>query len=118
MQLWIDSLDGAPSTVRSTVTALRALYEWAIPRNLAQANPTRDLRLPSGEKARERVASPAEAAALIEALAPSDQALFGLAVYGGLRLGEILALEMVGVDLDLLALRVERSWDATARPNS
>ena len=83
----LDSLDGAPATVRNAVTALRALYGWAIPRNLAQVNPTRDLRLPSGEKARDRVASPAEAATLIAALQPRDQALFGLAVYAGLRLG-------------------------------
>ena len=115
VQLWVDSLDGSPSTVRNAVTALRALYGWAIPRNFAQTNPTRDLRLPSGEKARDRVASPAEAATLIAALQPRDQALFGLAVYAGLRLGEILALEWSAVDLDLLALRVERSWDASAR---
>ena len=52
---------------------------------------------------------------MIAALQPRDQALFGLAVYAGLRLGEILALEWSAVDLDLLSLRVERSWDASAR---
>jgi integrase len=115
VQVWVDSLDGAPSTIRNTVTALRALYAWAIPRNLAHLNPTRELRLPSGEKARERVASPAEAERLIEALQPRDQTLFGLAVYAGLRIEEILALEWSAVDLNLLTLRVERSWDASAR---
>jgi site-specific recombinase XerD len=49
VQVWIDSLEGAPNTIRNTVTALQALYAWAIPRGLAQVNPTRDLRLPSGE---------------------------------------------------------------------
>jgi integrase len=115
VQLWVDSLDGSPSTIRNAVTALRALYAWAIPRNFAQVNPTRDLRLPSGEKARERVASPSEAVVLIEAVQPRDQAVLGLAVYAGLRLGEILALQWSAVDLDLLTLRVERSWDASAR---
>jgi integrase len=115
VQVWADSLDGAPSTVRNAVTALRALYAWAIPRGLAQANPTRDLRLPSGEKVRDRIASPIEAAALIQALQPREQALFGLAVYAGLRLGEILALSWEAIDLEGLTLRVERSWDASSR---
>ncbi|MEK6326294.1 MAG: tyrosine-type recombinase/integrase [Actinomycetota bacterium] len=115
VQLWVDSLDGAPSTVRNAVTALRALYAWAIPRGLAQVNPTRDLRLPSGERERDRIASPTEAAALVEALQPRDQALFGLAVYAGLRLGEILALRWESINLEGLTLRVERSWDASSR---
>lgn len=115
VQMWADSLEGAPSTVRNAVTALRALYGWAIPRGLAHVNPTRDLRLPSGEKVRDRIASAAEAAALIEALQPRDQALYGLAVYAGLRLGEILALQWESVNLDALTLRVERSWDASSR---
>jgi integrase len=115
VQVWVDSLDGAPSTVRNAVTALRALYAWAIPRGLAHLNPTRDLRLPSGEKVRDRIASPTEAAALIDALQPGDQALFGLAVYSGLRLGEILALEWSAIDLEPLTLRVDRSWDASSR---
>jgi integrase len=36
--------------------------------------------------------------------------VFGLAVYAGLRLGEILALRWEAIDLDALTLRVERSW--------
>ncbi len=115
VQIWVDSLEGAPSTIRNAVTALRALFAWAIPRGLAQANPTRDLRLPSGEKVRQRIASPAEAAALIAALQSRDQALFGLAVYAGLRVGEILALRWEAINLDALTIRVERSWDASSR---
>jgi len=115
VQVWVDSLDGAPSTVRNGVTALRALYAWAIPRGLAHVNPTRDLRLPSGEKDRDRIASPSEAGALVAAVQPRDQALFGLAVYAGLRLGEILALRWEAIDLDALTLRVDRSWDASSR---
>jgi integrase len=115
VQLWIDSLDGAPRTVRNSVTALRALYGWAIPRGMAHVNPARDLRLPTGEQRRERVASSAEATTLIEALAPHEKALFGLAVYAGLRRGEILALQWSAIDLEERTLRVERSWDPDAQ---
>ena len=114
VQRWADTLAAeglAPSTVRNVVTALRALYGWALPRGMAQANPTAGLRLPTGGQSRDRIASPAEASRLIAALPPRDQAALGLAVYGGLRLGEVLALEWSAIDLSARTLRVVRSWD-------
>ena len=93
------------------MTALRALYGWALPRGMARVNPTSGLRLPTGGQARDRIASPPEASKLIGALAPLDQAALGLAVYAGLRLGEILALQWSAIDLDAGTLRVLRSWD-------
>jgi integrase len=113
VQVWIDTLDGAPNTVRNHVVALQALYAWAIPRGLAQVNPTRDLRLPSGETARDRIATPEEARALIAALHRTDQATLGLAFYGGLRLGEVLAMDWGRIEPE--RLDVARSWDASAR---
>lgn len=118
VQRWADTLSAealSASTVRNVVTALRALYAWALPRGLARANPTAGLRLPTGAKARERIAAPREAAALIAAARPLDQAALGLAVYSGLRLGELLALEWEQVDLDAGTLRVVRAWDHGAR---
>jgi integrase len=113
VQLWIDSLPGAPNTVRNYVTALQALYAWAIPRGMAQVNPTRDLRLPSGETARDRIATPDEARALIAALPPKDQATLGLAFYAGLRLGEVLAMDWGHVETD--RVDIVKGWDALAR---
>ena len=77
VQRWADTLSAQglqPSTVRNVVTALRALYGWALPRGMARVNPTAGLRLPTGGQARDRIASPAEASKLIAALAPLDQA--------------------------------------------
>jgi integrase len=76
-------------------------------------NPTRDLRLPSGETARDRIATADEARTLIVALPPKDQATLGLAFYAGLRLGEVLGLGWQDVESE--RLHVERSWDASAR---
>ncbi len=39
VQVWTDSLDGAPSTIRNAVAALRALYGWAIPRGHRPGQP-------------------------------------------------------------------------------
>jgi len=114
VQRWADTLDAeglAPSTVRNVVNAMRSLYAWALPRGLATVNPTSGLRLPTGGKARDRIATPAEARTLIAALDPQDQAALGLAIYAGLRLGEVLALDWSAIDLEAGMLRVERAWD-------
>ena len=44
-----------------------------------------------------------------------DQLAYGLAVYGGLRLGEALALDWDHIDTEGGTLRVERAWDPKAR---
>jgi integrase len=113
-QRWADSLarEGlAPSTVRNVVNAMRSLYAWALPRGMATLNPTAGLRLPAGGKLRNRIATPSEARTLIAAVDPCDQAALGLAVYAGLRLGEVLALDWSRIDLDDGRLGVERAWD-------
>jgi integrase len=114
LQRWADRLPAeglSPASVRNVVNSIRAVYAWALPRGLARTNPTTGLRLPTGEKARDRIATPSEASALIGALLPHDQAALGLAVYAGLRLGELLALEWSAINLDAGVLRVERAWD-------
>lgn len=118
VQRWADTLVGeglAPSTVRNVVTALRSLYGWAMPRGLARVNPTVGVRLPTGGKVRDRIAAPSEARTLIAALDPRDQAALGLALYAGLRLGEVVALDWRHIDLEARTLRVERAWDAPAQ---
>lgn len=42
---------------------------------------------------------------------PKDRAALGFAVYAGLRLGELLALDVGAVDLDDGWIHVRRSWD-------
>jgi hypothetical protein len=69
---------------------------------------------PERGKARERIATPAEAELLLDALDPRDQAAFGLAVYAGLRMGEILALEWSDLDPGAGTVRVRRAWDHVA----
>jgi len=86
--------------------ALRSMYAWALPRGLAHHNPCKGVRLPSGARKRERIATPEECALLVAALPPGDRQAFGLACYAGLRAGELLALDWAAIDLDS---RVERA---------
>jgi integrase len=114
LQRWADGLSAqerAPSTVRNIVAALRALIAFGEVRGWVHLNPCNGLRLPTGENARDRIAAPSEAATLIAAMQPKDRAALGFAVYAGLRLGELLALDVAAVDIKGGWIHVHRSWD-------
>jgi integrase len=102
------------STIRNTLIPLRAIYRRALARGEVAINPVSGVELPSVRGRRDRIASPTEAAALIEAVPEDDQAVWATAFYAGLRLGELLALRDADVDLEVGVIRVERSWDPHA----
>jgi integrase len=104
----------AARTVHNVVAPLRVVFGDAIRREQARINPCIGVRLPSGETARDRIATPAEAVLLLEAL-ESDRLLWALAFYAGLRAGEIMALDWSCVDLPARNLEIRRSYDPKAR---
>lgn len=108
-RLLADALDA--STIRNTLMPLRAIFRRALARGEVALNPVAGVELPSVRGRRERIASPAEAAALVDALPEEDRAVWATAFYGGLRLGELWALRDEDVDLEAGVIRVERSWD-------
>jgi integrase len=99
------------STIRNTLMPLRAIFRRALARGEVALNPVAGVELPAVRGRRDRIASPAEAAALIVALPAEDQAVWATAFYAGLRLGELWALRDEDVDLEVGVIRVERSWD-------
>jgi integrase len=109
-RLCAEGLDA--STVRNTLMPLRAIFRRAVARGEVAVNPTTGLELPAVEGTRDRIASPAEGAALLAALPERDRALWATAMYAGLRRGELLALRWEDVDLKAGLIHVERSWDA------
>ncbi|MGZ6854418.1 MAG: tyrosine-type recombinase/integrase [Mycobacteriaceae bacterium] len=114
VQEMIDELvasGAAPKTVRNTVIPLRALYRWAIRRELCTVNPCDNVELPSGEVARDRIADVPEALRLLAAVPERDRAIWACAFFAGLRRGELLALDWSSVDLFGRKLRVSRSYD-------
>jgi integrase len=113
------------SRVRSVVNALRSLYRWAQDRELADTDPAARVRLPAmGARARERVATPAEFAMLLDALklptederrkgitrepesVIADALPFALAGYATARHQEIRVLDWRHVDLELNAIEL------------
>jgi hypothetical protein len=65
------------STIRNVLMPLRVLYRHAIRSEVVSVNPTVGLDLPTVRGRRERIAAPEEAAALLDALQPLDQAVWG-----------------------------------------
>lgn len=108
--------DLAPSTVLNAVNPLQAIFRRAVKRGEVAVNPTVDLDLPRPDGRRDRIASPAEARRLLDALPDEQRALWATAFYAGLRRGELRALRWSDVDLDAGLLRVERGWDAKEGP--
>jgi integrase len=118
LQDFIDAMlaDGlSPALIEATCSPLRAIFARAVERNQLALNPTTDLRLPANHKRRERVATRAEAEALIGALrSPADRAMWATLIYAGLRRGEAMALRAEDVDLTGGAITVSGSWDLYA----
>jgi integrase len=108
-RMLVDELDA--STIRNTLMPLRAIFRRALARGEVALNPVAGVELPSVRGRRDRIASPAAAAALVEALPEDDRAVWATAFYAGLRLGELWALRHEDVDLEAGVIRVERSWD-------
>ncbi len=103
------------STVRNAVTALRALYRWAVAHGWARSNPTRDVLLPAPERRERRVPTLEQAMALVGAAPERDRPAVALGAYAGLRIGEILALDLAEVDMHAREIRVRRAWDPGAQ---
>jgi integrase len=104
----------APSTVQCSLLPLRAMYKRAIALDELSVNPTTGLQLPAIRGGRDRIVSPAQAAALLEALPNAhDRALWGTALYAGLRRGELLALMWEDIDIAAGQIHVTRSWDVS-----
>lgn len=100
-----------PSTIKVTLLPVRAILRRAIARGEVAANVCDGLELPAVRGRRERIASPSEAAALIAAVPKRDQAVWATAMYGGLRRGELQALQADHIDLGTGVIHVEYGWD-------
>jgi hypothetical protein len=95
------------SRVRSVVNALRSLYRWGQDRELVAHNPAELVRLPAMDATpRDRVATPAEFAGLLDALALEDALPYALAGYATAHHQEIRTLDWLHVDLKLGAIEL------------
>ena len=101
----------APSTVRDALKPLLVVYRTAIRDELVASSPCVGVELDRATGRRDRVATPAEAAALIDALPIDERALWATALYAGLRQGELAALRWSDVDFVAGLVTVSGSYD-------
>jgi integrase len=102
------------STIRSTLLPLRVVYRRALVRGQVAVNPCAGVHLPAVRGKRDRIASSAEAALLLDALPARERPLWAAALYSGLRRGELMALRWEDVDLAAGVIHVRASWDLAA----
>src|SRR5579862_7564285 len=117
LQDFVDDLLAAgrsATTIRNALLPLRAIYRRAVQREHVASNPTLKLSLPAVRSSRDRVARADEAAALLAALPAADRGLWATALYAGLRMGELQALDWADIDLEHNLIHVRRSWDRQA----
>jgi integrase len=101
----------AASTIQITIATLQAIYRRELHRGRLAVNPAAGLELPAVRNGRDRVADPAEAATLLAALPERDRAVWATAMYGGLRRGELQALQVDRIDLSAGVIHVDYGWD-------
>lgn len=99
-----------PSTVRNILMPLRVIYRRALQRGEVSVNPVTGIMLPAVRGRRDRIATAAEAAALIDAVPEADRAVWAVVFYAGLRRGELMALDIADVNLNT-GIEVTRSFD-------
>lgn len=100
----------APKTLAHLRSLLSKVFSVAVKWNWLSANPATSIELPPMQKRREtRLLNPVEITTLSQNLTDPARTVFVLAVLAGLRIGEILALQLDDIDLARGLVCVQRN---------
>lgn len=91
-------------TIARQLSALRSLYNWLLKRKLCTSNPAKDIRAPKDRKPLPATLDPEEVQQLLTKSADStldlrDTAIFELFYSSGLRLSELVGIDISDMDL-------------------
>lgn len=113
----------ALSSVQQELSAIRHFYGWLIEEDLARINPTTGYQLKRSPRPLPSIADIDLLTQLLDQAIPDtpeqarlwlrDKAMFELLYSSGLRVGELVALDMVDVDLSDLRVRVTGKGNKT-----
>ena len=104
------------STIANILDPLRVIFRRAIRRDEISIDPTDNLDLPAIRGRRDRIEPPERAHEYLAALPDSERAFWAVALFCGLRRGELRGLQWTNVDFEAGVIRVERSWDPVKGP--
>lgn len=105
-------------TIRGCLTPLSGMFGYAVDRGWAAQNPVRQVdskKMPRSDQAEMRILSSEEIGAVLRAATDTYRLLFLVAIFCGLRLGEILNLTWDDVDFDKAQLVVRESKTEAGR---
>jgi integrase len=90
---------------------LRVIVRRSIDNDELLVDPCARLKMPVVRNARTRIEPSTTAEALIAALPESEQAFWALALFAGVRRGELRGLQVDDIDFDAGLVHVRRGWD-------
>ena len=100
----------AEKTVKTQLGVYNLIFKYAISQGELEQNPARDVPLPSGLKKTKRHGASSEDIAHVKASLHLPFGLFAfMALYTGLRLGELLALRWEDIDMNARTISVTKS---------
>ena len=100
----------ADKTVRSQRLVLNLICSYAVIHGYADTNPVREVKVPDGLKKKRRTSPPSEDIAIVKRSADKEFGLFAvMALYTGMRRGELLALEWKDIDIKSRTISVTKS---------
>ncbi len=101
-------------TVRNVLAICQSIFSLAVDNDVIERSPVRKKHKPRSERSEKTSWSPEQVRAIIDAAPAQYRALFMTAALTGARLGELLALRWLDVDLSAKLLRIEHSlWQGT-----
>lgn len=117
VEAWVGDMGArglSPSRIRQAVLLLTWAMEAAVNDDMLVRSPCRGLQLPKLPEPAPRILTPAEVARLRESIREPYGVLVDLLAYGGLRIGELLALRRRSVDVLGRRLVVSQSLSEVA----
>ena len=101
----------SPKTVKDYLSYLSSVFQYAVRMQMLRSNPCRNIVLPKASTKERRVMTLEQAQAFIDSLDEAPQqwkAFCVLAIYGGLRRGELLGLEWSDIDFEARTVTINR----------
>lgn len=111
VQAWVSKmrLTMSNASVRKNVFVLRKVCDLALSHSLIKSNPCAGVRLPAESKREQRFLTHTEAWAIAEAVPTRFKAMVLVAVFGGLRFGEICALRRANISVERNTITVRET---------
>lgn len=115
VQRWVSKLELHPTTIDHVVSVLGAAYAYAVKWDMVAANPCKGLDVPTAPRTPVKAMTQADARTILDAFkGTSLESLVTVALWTGMRQGELLGLRWADVDLDGATVTVTSSLSRLA----